>query len=138
MIPHTAEIVDDIAIVKTINTEAINHDPAVTFIQTGAQQPGRPSVGAWLNYGLGSMNSDLPAFVVMISRGSAARDAQPLYSRLWGSGFLPSEYQGVNFRGSGDPVLFLSNPPGLDGTMRKRFMETWNCCGACASSLGFP
>ncbi len=126
LIPHSAEIVDDIAIVKTINTEAINHDPAVTFIQTGAQQPGRPSVGAWLNYGLGSMNSDLPAFVVMISRGSAARDAQPLYSRLWGSGFLPSEYQGVNFRGSGDPVLFLSNPPGLDGTMRKRFIDGVN------------
>lgn len=126
LLPHTATIVDDIAIVKTVNTEAINHDPAVTFIQTGSQQPGRPSIGAWLNYGLGSMNQDLPAFVVMISRGSAARDAQPLYNRLWGSGFLPSEYQGVNFRAGGDPVLHLSNPPGIDSGMRKDFIRTLN------------
>jgi hypothetical protein len=139
LLPHTAGIVDDIAVLKTINTEAINHDPAVTFIQTGSQQPGRPSAGAWLSYGLGSMNSDLPAFVVMISRGSAARDAQPLYSRLWGSGFLPSEFQGVNFRGSGDPVLFLSNPPGMSATMRKHFIEGVNKLNQCEyESFGDP
>jgi hypothetical protein len=122
-IPHIGSIVDDICLVKTVNTEAINHDPASTFIQTGTQQPGRPSMGAWLSYGLGTMNQDLPAFVVMISRGTASRDAQPLYSRMWGSGFLPSQYQGVNFRGSGDPVLHLSNPPGIDSVMRKRMID---------------
>jgi hypothetical protein len=122
-IPHIGSIVDDICLVKTVNTEAINHDPASTFIQTGTQQPGRPSMGAWLSYGLGTLNQDLPAFVVMISRGTASRDAQPLYSRMWGSGFLPSQYQGVNFRGSGDPVLHLSNPPGIDSVMRKRMID---------------
>src|SRR5439155_21213377 len=103
LIPNIAEIVDDIAIVKTVNTEAINHDPAITFIQTGFQQPGRPCMGAWLSYGLGSENKNLPAFIVMISNGKESD--QPLYTRLWSSGFLPSEYQGVNFRGTGDPVL---------------------------------
>ena len=105
---------DDIAIVKTVNTEAINHDPAITFIQTGIQQPGRPSMGAWLSYGLGSENQNLPAFVVLISQASALNTDQPLFSRLWGSGFLPSKYQGVQFRSGGDPVLYLSNPPGID------------------------
>jgi hypothetical protein len=122
-IPHIGSMVDEICLIKTVNTEAINHDPASTFIQTGTQQPGRPSAGAWLSYGLGSMNQELPAFVVMISRGTASRDAQPLYSRMWGSGFLPSQYQGVNFRGSGDPVLHLSNPPGIDSVMRKRMID---------------
>jgi hypothetical protein len=102
-----------------MHTEAINHDPAVTYLQTGHQQPGRPSFGAWLSYGLGSGSSSLPAFVVLLSRGSAARPADPLYARLWGSGFLPSNHQGVAFRSSGDPVLYLSNPPGIDpGTRR--------------------
>ena len=126
LLPHIGSIADEFCLVKTINTEAINHDPAVTFIQTGSQQPGRPSMGAWLSYGLGAMNQDLPGFVVMISRGSAARDAQPLYSRLWGPGFLPSQHQGVNFRASGDPVLHLSNPPGITSDMRGRIIEGIN------------
>jgi hypothetical protein len=123
LLPHTAKIVDDICILKTVHTEAINHDPAITFLQTGSQQPGRPSMGAWASYGLGSDNENLPAFVVLISRGSAKRDAQPLYTRLWGSGFLPSVHQGVRFRSSGDPVLYLSDPPGLDGTSRRRMLD---------------
>ena len=98
LLPHTAQIVDDICIVKSLHTEAINHDPAITFIQTGNQQPGRPSLGAWLSYGLGSENDDLPAFVVMISQASNGSNDQPMLSRLWGSGFLPSQHQGVRFR----------------------------------------
>jgi uncharacterized protein (DUF1501 family) len=120
-IPHIAGIADDIAVIKTVNTEAINHDPAITYIQTGFQQPGRPCTGAWLSYGLGSMNQNLPGFVVMISNGKESD--QPLYTRLWGSGFLPSEYQGVQFRGTGDPVLYLSNPAGVDATARRRMLD---------------
>ena len=121
LLPHIAGIADDIAIVKTVNTEAINHDPAITFIQTGFQQPGRPCMGSWLSYGLGTENKNLPAFVVMISNGKESD--QPLYTRLWGAGFLPSEYQGVQFRGGGDPVLFLSNPPGIDAAKRRRMLD---------------
>ena len=121
LLPHIAGIADDIAIVKTVNTEAINHDPAITFIQTGFQQPGRPCMGSWLSYGLGTENKNLPAFVVMISNGKESD--QPLYTRLWGAGFLPSEYQGVQFRGGGDPVLFLSNPPGIDAKKRRRMLD---------------
>ena len=119
LLPQTAECVDDLCIIRSLNTEAINHDPAVTLLQTGHQQPGRPSFGAWASYGLGSENSDLPAFMVMVSDGSAARPADPLYARLWGSGFLPSNHQGVALRSSGDPVLYLSNPPGIDATARR-------------------
>ncbi len=114
LLPHTGTIVDDICVVKSLHTEAINHDPAITFIQTGSQQPGRPSMGAWLSYGLGTENRNLPAFVVMVSQGSGNRTDQPLFSRLWGAGFLPSEHQGVRFRTGSDPVLYLSNPPGVD------------------------
>jgi hypothetical protein len=121
LLPYIAGIVDDIAIVKTVNTEAINHDPAITFIQTGFQQPGRPCMGSWLSYGLGNANKNLPAFIVMISNGKESD--QPLYTRLWGSGFLPSEYQGVQFRGGSDPVLFLSNPPGIDPATRRRMLD---------------
>ncbi len=96
--PHTAKIVDDITVIKTMYTDAINHDPAITFIQTGFQQPGRPSMGAWLSYGLGSENQNLPAFVVLLSQAHAINADQPLFSRLWASGFLPSSYQGVRFR----------------------------------------
>jgi len=116
-------VVDDLCIVKSLHSEAINHDPAVTFMQTGHQQPGRPSFGSWTSYGLGSENQDLPAFVVMLSRGSAARPDDPLYARLWGAGFLPSSHQGVSFRSSGDPVLYLSNPPGLSGEARRRQLD---------------
>lgn len=121
LLPHTARVVDELCFIRSMHTEAINHDPAVTYLQTGHQQPGRPSFGAWLSYGLGSGSSSLPAFVVLLSRGSAARPADPLYARLWGSGFLPSNHQGVAFRSSGDPVLYLSNPPGIDpGTRREQ------------------
>ena len=119
LLPHTAKLVDELCFIRSMHTEAINHDPAVTYLQTGHQQPGRPSFGAWASYGLGSENSSLPAFVVMLSRGSAARPADPLYARLWGSGFLPSNHQGVAFRGSGDPVLYLSNPSGIDAAARR-------------------
>ena len=121
LLPSISEIVDDICILKTVNTEAINHDPAITFIQTGFQQPGRPCMGSWLSYGLGSENKNLPAFIVMISNGKESD--QPLYTRLWGSGFLPSEHQGVNFRSTGDPVLYLSNPPGITNTTRRRMLD---------------
>jgi hypothetical protein len=119
LLPETARIADRITILKTLHTEAINHDPAITFIQTGSQLSGRPSFGSWLSYGLGSLNSDLPAFVAMVS-GSGG---QPLYDRLWGSGFLPSKFQGVKFRSVGDPVLFLSNPSGLQANVRRRFLD---------------
>src|SRR5262249_7251495 len=119
LMPHTAQIVDELCFIKSMHTEAINHDPAITFFQTGAQLAGRPSIGSWLSYGLGSENQDLPAFVAMISQGSGNPSDQPLYDRLWGSGFLPSKYQGVKFRAVGDPVLNLSNPPGIDGQSRR-------------------
>lgn len=123
LLPHTAKIVDRIAIVKSMNTEAINHDPAITYIQTGSQQPGRPSFGAWLSYGLGSLNANLPAFIVMISQGSGNKTDQPIFSRLWGSGFIPSQHQGVRFRSGDDPVLYLSNPPGIDADSRRRMLD---------------
>jgi hypothetical protein len=123
LLPHTARVADRLCFIKSLHTEAINHDPAVTFFQTGAQLAGRPSIGAWLAYGLGSENRDLPAFVAMISQGSGNPNDQPLYDRLWGSGFLPSKYQGVKFRSIGDPVLYLSNPDGLDQPARRRFLD---------------
>ncbi|MDE2927601.1 MAG: DUF1501 domain-containing protein [Acidobacteriota bacterium] len=123
LMPHTAGIADDISFVKSMHTEAINHDPAVTFFQTGAQLAGRPSIGSWISYGLGSDTEDLPSFVVMVSMGTGAPGGQPLYDRLWGSGFLPTRYQGVKFRSVGDPVLYLSNPPGLNRASRRRFLD---------------
>ena len=122
LLPHTANIVDELCFIKSLHTEAINHDPGITFFQTGAQLAGRPSMGAWLSYGLGSMNADLPTFVAMVSKGSA-QTGQPLYDRLWGSGFLPTRYQGVKFLSTGDPVLYLSNPPGVDQNTRRRFLD---------------
>ena len=122
LMPHTAKVADELCFIKTAHTEAINHDPGVTFFQTGFQLAGRPSIGAWLSYGLGTMNRDLPSFVVMISSGSAI-SGQPLYDRLWGAGFLPTRYQGVKFRSVGDPVLHLSNPPGIDRRARRRFLD---------------
>lgn len=119
LLPHTAEIADELCFVRSMHTEAINHDPAITFIQTGAQLAGRPCMGAWLSYGLGSENKDLPSFVAMVSGAGG----QPLYDRLWGSGFLPTRYAGVKFRSVGDPVLFLSNPPGIDAGLRRSFLD---------------
>lgn len=121
ILPHTASIVDDLAIIRTMNTEAINHDPAITYINTGTQQLGRPSFGAWLSYGLGSPNKDMPAYVVMISVGNGP--GQALYSRLWSSGNLPSQHQGVQFRSAGDPVLYLSDPKGLDRGLRRKMLD---------------
>jgi hypothetical protein len=123
LLPRTATVVDHLCFVKSLHTEAINHDPAITFCQTGAQLAGRPSLGAWVAYGLGSMNRDLPAFVVLLSQGSGNPADQPLYDRLWGSGFLPSSYQGVKFRSQGDPVLFLKNPDGLSDAARRRTLD---------------
>jgi hypothetical protein len=123
LLPYTAQVADELCVVKSLYTEAINHDPAVTFFQTGHQLAGRPSIGAWLSYGLGSENQDLPAFVVMVSIGSGNPADQPLYDRLWGSGFLPSKYQGVKFRSVGDPVLYLSHPPGVDGAARREMLD---------------
>lgn len=120
LLPHTARVADELAIIRSVYTEAINHDPAITFLQTGSQVSGRPSIGAWLNYGLGSDNEDLPAFVVLITKGKAD---QPLYSRLWGSGFLPTRYQGVQFRSGKDPVLYLNNPPGVDRDSRRNMLD---------------
>ena len=122
LMPHTAKVVDDLCFIKSMYTEAINHDPAVTFFQTGFQLAGRPSIGSWIAYGLGSENHDLPAFVVMVSVGTAGGD-QPLADRMWGSGFLPTRYQGVKFRSGADPVLYLSNPAGLSATERRRFLD---------------
>ena len=123
LLPFTAKVADELCFIKTMHTEAINHDPAVTFFQTGAQLAGRPSIGAWVSYGLGSENQDLPAFVVMISRGSGNPNDQPLYDRLWGSGFLPTTYQGIKFRSVGDPVPYLNNPPGLSAAARRRTLD---------------
>jgi hypothetical protein len=124
LLPYTAKIVDDLALIKTVWTEAINHDPAVTYICTGHQLPGRASLGAWLSYGLGTLNANLPAFVVMTATWTGRKEAQAIYNRLWGSGFLPSKHQGVALRSSGDPVLFLSNPPGVNGEMRRRMLDS--------------
>ena len=122
LLPHTARVVDDLCFVKSLYTEAINHDPAITFFQTGAQLAGRPSFGSWLSYGLGTENEDLPAFVVLVSQGSGNPTDQPLYDRLWGSGFLPSKYQGVKFRSTGDSVLYLANPAGVEKPTRERML----------------
>jgi hypothetical protein len=123
LLPHVATVADELCILRGMHTEAINHDPAVTYMQTGHQQPGRPSMGAWLSYGLGSENENLPAFVVLLSRGSAARPADPLYARLWGAEFLPSQHQGTQFRSDGEPVLFLSNPEGISRSTRRRTLD---------------
>ena len=123
LLPHTARVADELCFIKTMNTEAINHDPAITFFQTGAQLAGRPSMGSWASYGLGSENHDLPAFVALLSNGTGNPMDQPLYDRLWGSGFLPTKHQGIKFRSDGDPVLFLSNPDGLNRSARRRMLD---------------
>jgi hypothetical protein len=123
LLPYTAKVIDEICLIRSMHTEAINHDPAITFIQTGSQQPGRPSLGAWLSYGLGSEAEDLPAFIVLISHGTGKDANQGLLERLWGSGFLPSNHQGVKLRSSGDPVLYLSDPPGIDRNLRRNMLD---------------
>jgi hypothetical protein len=123
LLPYTARVADELCFIKSMHTEAINHDPAITFFQTGAQLAGRPSIGSWLSYGLGSENSDLPAFVALLSNGTGNPNDQPLYDRLWSSGFLPAKHQGIKFRSGTDPVLFLSNPGGFDATARRRMLD---------------
>ena len=135
LLPHTAGVAGELCFIHSLHTEAINHDPAVTLMQTGHQQPGRPSFGAWTSYGLGSENRSLPAFVILISRGSAARPADPLYARLWGSGFLPSNHQGVSFRSTGDPVLYLSNPPGVSPEARRTQLDAARALNRVQSDL---
>ncbi len=120
LLPHTAKVVDDLCFIRSMHTEAINHDPAITFMQTGSQLSGRPSIGSWLSYGLGTDNENLPAFVVLITPGKVD---QPLYARLWGSGFLPSQYQGVQFRSGNEPVLYLANPPGVSADSRRSMLD---------------
>jgi uncharacterized protein DUF1501 len=123
LLPYTSQIADDLCVVKSMYTEAINHDPAITFFQTGSQQPGRPSMGSWLSYGLGSDNENLPTFCVLVSRGTGRPDGQPLYSRLWGNGFLHSLHQGVVFRSGADPVLYLQDPKGIDKLTRRKMLD---------------
>ena len=123
LLPHTASVADQICFVKTVVTEAINHDPAVTFFQTGSQIAGRPSMGSWISYGLSTENTDLPAFVAMTSLGTGNKNDQPLYDRLWGSGFLPTTHQGVKFRGTDDPVLYLKNPPGVAPDVKRIMLD---------------
>lgn len=120
LLPHTAAVADELCVIKSMYTEAINHGPGTTFMQTGSQFPGRPSMGAWLDYGLGTENSDLPSFVVMTTKD---KGGQPLMSRLWGSGFLPSRHQGVRFRAGNEPVLYLNNPPGLDVAAKRNMLD---------------
>ncbi len=123
LLPYTAKMVDDISLVRSVHTEAINHDPAMTLLQTGHQLSGRPSFGAWTSYGLGSLNANLPTFVVMISRPSGPTNAQPLHERMWGSGFLPTRFQGTRFSPGRDPVLYLSDPPGLSRQQRRGMLD---------------
>ena len=123
LMPHMSGLADELTMIRSLHTEAINHDPAITFMQTGSQLAGRPSIGSWMAYGLGSENADLPAYVVLTSFGSGRRDDQPLYDRLWSAGFLPAKHQGVKFRNSGDPVLYLSNPSGMDRAMRRETLD---------------
>lgn len=120
LLPHTAKVADDICVINSMYTEAINHDPAATLIQTGSQFPGRPAIGSWIDYGLGSDNENLPAFIVLITK---ERYGQPLYARLWGNGFLPSQHQGVQFRSGKDPVLYLNNPPGVNFNERREQLD---------------
>jgi len=123
LLPYTAEVADDLCIINSMKTEAINHDPAITFCQTGFQLAGRPSIGAWVAYGLGSANENLPSYVVMVSRGTGRAAGQPLYDRLWGSGFLPGKHQGVKLRSGKDPVLYLENPTGCTTQLRRDMLD---------------
>jgi hypothetical protein len=123
LIPAISSVADDITLIRSMHTEAINHDPAITFCQTGSQLAGKPSIGSWVSYGLGSENQELPAYVVLTSFGTGRPDDQPLYDRLWSAGFLPSKHQGVKFRNKGDAVLYLSNPAGLDSGARRDSLD---------------
>ena len=123
LLPHTAKIVDDIAVIKTVHTNAINHDPACTFVMTGSEVPGKPSMGSWVSYGLGAETNDLPSFVALVPNFPAGSNAQALFSRMWGSGFLPGKHSGVVLRAGADPVLYLENPPGVSGSDRRAMLD---------------
>jgi len=123
LLPHTASVASELCVIKSMWTEAINHDPAVTYIQTGSQLPGRPSFGAWMSYGLGSLNQNLPTYVVLHSKVGNGKMDQALFSRLWGTGFLPGEHQGVSLRSAGDPVLYLKDPNGIDSKTRRAMLD---------------
>jgi uncharacterized protein (DUF1501 family) len=139
LLPHLQGVANHLAMIKTVSTEAINHDPAVTFINTGNQQPGYPSMGAWMSYGLGSENENLPAFITMTSQGSGKNPGQPIFSRLWGSGFLPSSHQGVGLRPGANPVLYLANPPGTNRRQRRAMLDDLATLNqARAAELGDP
>ena len=139
LMPHMSRRADDWCMIRSLHTEAINHDPAITFMQTGSQLAGRPSIGAWMSYGLGSENSELPSYVVLTSFGTGRKDDQPLYDRLWSAGFLPAKYQGVKFRNKGEPVLYLGNPPGIDRPMRRDTLDEISALNAHRhDALGDP
>jgi hypothetical protein len=139
LVPNIARHADRWCMIRSMYTEQINHDPAITFFQTGHQLAGRPSIGSWVSYGLGSDNADLPAYIVLTSFGSGRRDDQPLYDRLWGAGFLPNQHQGVRFRNTGDPVLYLADPDGIDRQMRRNTLDRIAALNAARSSvLGDP
>jgi len=123
LLPYTCGIADEISLIKSVHTEAINHDPGITFINTGSQIPGLPSLGAWCNYGLGSNNRDMPGYIVMLSQGNGKNPGQPIFSRLWGSGFIPSSHQGVQLRGGGTPILYLDDPKGIDRKSRRKMLD---------------
>ena len=123
LLPYTARMADDIAIVRSMLTEAINHEPAITFFQTGLMVAGRPCIGSWLSYGLGSMNDNLPTFIVLQTKTNPKENNQPVSSRLWSSGFLSSEYAGVGLRSGGDPVLYLADPDGIDRDVRRKMLD---------------
>ena len=123
ILPHTAKIADEICVIRSMFTEAINHDPGMTMLQTGHMNGGRPSCGSWVSYGLGTMNENLPSFVAMVSRPSGPTNAQPLHERMWGSGFLPAKYQGVRFNSGKDPVLFLNDPAGVTTARRRAMLD---------------
>ena len=123
MMPNKAKMVDDLCFIRSMNTEAINHEPAITFIQTGNQLTGRPCLGAWMSYGLGSMNEDLPTFVVLVAKPSNTEQVQAISARLWQSGYLPGEHSGVSFRSGGDPILYINNPPGVSAQIRRKTLD---------------
>ena len=135
LVPHMKEIADDVTMIKSVHTDAINHDPACTFVMTGSEVPGKPSLGSWLSYGLGSESQDLPAFVVFTPTFPKASQAQALFTRMWSSGFLPSQYDGVALRGAGDPVLFVKNPPGVNPGDRRVMLDALGKLGSSPLSL---
>lgn len=136
LLPYTAQVVDELAVIKSVSTSAINHDPACTFVMTGSEIPGKPSIGSWLSYGLGSENDDLPSFVVLTPRSAGG---QALFTRMWSSGFLPTSHTGVALRSSGDPVLYIQNPPGVNNADRRQMLDALNQLNARTHSvLGDP